>query len=102
MVDKHPGVFRAEITKDTFKGNWPFKVDKAEIINNNGAILAGLWYKKFFKEKYCIFAINGTALAYMEYFKAKELPMYLQNSPNKNSVSDVIRFGMELNPGYKG
>lgn len=122
-LNKMSGYYRIELTKEKFhelfrksiidknkkaakheevhSGIWPFKVDSGTLINNNNAIFFACEYNGLVGiKKVGLFAINGIAISHRKSFKAK-LIKRIQLSPSKNSVNDIIMFGLKLNPYYK-
>ena len=94
-------IYTKEISKDTFDGAWPFKVEKGTIINNSNCIMFKCLVKIFGKPIERTYAVNGNAINLKNYFGAKELDKKVMLSTNKLSVNDVIMFGLKLNPDYE-
>ena len=102
IEDKESGIFVQDISKDTFKGTWPFTCDAGTLINNNSAIL--------FVTKNCkAYSING--LAQSRFKKFKILKKYKRFYSRKNihrrsdngffvSLSDIIMYALKMNPNY--
>lgn len=97
-------IYYKNISKETFKGNWPFKVDSGVLINNYGSIIFKtprveylLWTKK---AKY--YAINGLAKDRFKRFR-KVKRIHLRDDINGFfiPVADIIMEGLKLNPNYK-
>jgi len=88
-------IYNQEISKDTFEGEWPFKVDSGLLINNCGSII-------FRSPKGKYYAINGTAQDRFKRFrKIKRIHKRDDTNGHFISVSNIIMEGLEMNPNYK-
>lgn len=87
-------IYSQEISIDTFEGNWPFKVPHGTLINNSNAIV-------FRSPRGKHYTINGLAV---DRFKRLRKLKRIHRRDDSNgffvSVSDIITYGLKMNPNY--
>jgi hypothetical protein len=87
-------IYYKEISKDTFEGDWPFKVDNGILANNLGAII-------FISPRNKSYAINGVAKDRFKRYRSIKRIHKRGSNGSFVPVSDIIMEGLKLNPNYK-